>query len=228
MMQTDLRIKRTKADLREALIDLISEKGFDAVTVGDIAERAMINRATFYRHYHDKYELVTSIFQESVDKLLSELGHPPDDMDAIYQWHNEIFAESYLENPNSVSPKVQSAIEAWIKFFEHFAKYARLYQAMLGRRGSAWFTAQLIDYLKNSFYKNIKVKKKLPLQRSDNDMPLDVGLACLASWPVSVLTWWLENGMEYSPRQMAVWTLCGTYRGIHRAMGVNLTSSKDK
>ena len=43
--------------LREALIDLIDEKGLDAVTVGEISERAMINRATFYRHYQDKYEV---------------------------------------------------------------------------------------------------------------------------------------------------------------------------
>ena len=49
--QTDLRVWRTHHFLQEAMVELITEKGFDAITVGDIAERAMINRATFYRHY---------------------------------------------------------------------------------------------------------------------------------------------------------------------------------
>src|SRR6516162_8640216 len=56
--QTDLRIRRTHHFLQEAMIELITEKGFEAITVGDIAERAMINRATFYRHYQDKYAKV--------------------------------------------------------------------------------------------------------------------------------------------------------------------------
>jgi pimeloyl-ACP methyl ester carboxylesterase len=56
--QTDLRIRRTHHFLQEAMIELITEKGFEAITVGDIAERAMINRATFYRHYQDKYDKV--------------------------------------------------------------------------------------------------------------------------------------------------------------------------
>ena len=52
--QTDLHIRRTHHFLQEALIALISEQGFQALTVGDLTERAMINRATFYRHYQDK------------------------------------------------------------------------------------------------------------------------------------------------------------------------------
>ena len=72
--RTDLRVRRTHALLQKTLIDLIAEKGFDAVTVGDIAERAMVNRSTFYRHYPDKYALVTNIFEDAVDQLVSELG----------------------------------------------------------------------------------------------------------------------------------------------------------
>ena len=62
--QTDLRIRRTHKFLQEAMIELITEKGFDVLTVGDFAARAMINRATFYRHYQDKYDLGARIFEE--------------------------------------------------------------------------------------------------------------------------------------------------------------------
>ena len=56
---TDLRIIRTKESIREALVELIEEKGFEAITVKDITTRAKINRGTFYAHYQDKYDLMT-------------------------------------------------------------------------------------------------------------------------------------------------------------------------
>src|SRR5262245_21876341 len=50
----DLRVRRTRKMIQAALIELTVEQGFDAVTVRDICERAMINRSTFYRHHIDK------------------------------------------------------------------------------------------------------------------------------------------------------------------------------
>ena len=66
----DLRIRRTRKLLREALIALIEERGFDAITVGEIAERAMVSRAAFYRHYQDKYDLVEKIFAEMAEAVM--------------------------------------------------------------------------------------------------------------------------------------------------------------
>src|SRR5512142_1370901 len=54
----DLRVQRTRKLIVEALIELTIEKGFAAVTVQDIVKRAGINRATFYRHYQDKFDLL--------------------------------------------------------------------------------------------------------------------------------------------------------------------------
>lgn len=54
----DPRVVRTRQQLREALVSLIEEKGFDALTVQDITDRAELNRATFYLHYQDKQELL--------------------------------------------------------------------------------------------------------------------------------------------------------------------------
>ncbi|MBA3945214.1 MAG: TetR/AcrR family transcriptional regulator [Herpetosiphonaceae bacterium] len=65
----DLRVRRTRMLLRNALIELTVEQGFAAVTVQQITERAMVNRATFYRHYTDKYDLVMSNVRELVDEL---------------------------------------------------------------------------------------------------------------------------------------------------------------
>src|SRR5215475_15096861 len=95
----NLRVKRTKILLREALIALIEERGFEALTVGELTERAMISRAAFYRNYQDKYDLVEQIFAEAMNGLFAALGD---------------LGEAH---PAGV----------WVRFFEHIAEYDRLY-----------------------------------------------------------------------------------------------------
>ena len=72
----NLRVRRTQKLLREALIELIEERGFDALTVGEITERAMVSRAAFYRNYQDKYDLVEQIFAEAIQALFSSISDP--------------------------------------------------------------------------------------------------------------------------------------------------------
>jgi AcrR family transcriptional regulator len=62
--------------LREALVELIEERGFDRITVTEIAERAMVSRATFYRNHWSKYDVVEQIFDEAMDELLAGEGAP--------------------------------------------------------------------------------------------------------------------------------------------------------
>ena len=60
---TDLRIQKTELSLRRALLELLSEKNFENITVGEICERAMVRRATFYGHYGSKYDLFISVIR---------------------------------------------------------------------------------------------------------------------------------------------------------------------
>ena len=55
----DLRVIRTKKALSDAFIRLLSEKTFDDITVNELCEVADIRRATFYKHYSDKYNFLT-------------------------------------------------------------------------------------------------------------------------------------------------------------------------
>src|SRR5512133_592627 len=105
MAQTvnNLRVRRTQKLLREALVDLIEERGFEALTVGEITDRAMISRATFYRNYQDKYDLVEQIFSEAMGIMLNAVSEP------------------VTEHPPFI----------WVRFFEHIAEYERLYLALL-------------------------------------------------------------------------------------------------
>ncbi len=75
----DPRVKRTRTLLEQAFMDLIEEKGFQAVTVQDITERAGVNRATFYAHFADKYALldyrIRQGFLEEIDKGMLNACH---------------------------------------------------------------------------------------------------------------------------------------------------------
>lgn len=61
----DLRIRRTKRSIENAMMDLIEIKGFNKVRLVDVAEKAMVNRNTIYLHYQSKEEIVMSIINRS-------------------------------------------------------------------------------------------------------------------------------------------------------------------
>lgn len=75
--KTDLRIVRTHALLRQALIDLLQENDFEKISVQDIVDKAMINRNTFYKYYSGKSDLVGEMiaeFKQMYAEKLSELA----------------------------------------------------------------------------------------------------------------------------------------------------------
>src|SRR5437867_13029783 len=68
---SDARIVRTKAALHEALLALLEEKPFDAITVRDISARAGIGYATFFRHYPGKSALLDDVAADEIHELLA-------------------------------------------------------------------------------------------------------------------------------------------------------------
>ncbi len=68
----DPRITRTRQLLIKAFEELLAEKGLDAITVQDIADRATVNRATFYAHFEDKYHLLDQAFEETFTQALDK------------------------------------------------------------------------------------------------------------------------------------------------------------
>ena len=172
----NVRLRRTQKLLREALAELIDERGFDAITIGELTERAMVSRAAFYRNYQDKYDLVVQIFAEAMSALLAavgDLGH---------------------EHP----------AEIWVTFFEHIAQYERLYRALLGRKGSPWFVWKMRAALAGL----VKERGQLPHGPSPSDRPVhtfsDTFVPDLVSALfVEAITWWLEQGRPYTPREIA-------------------------
>src|SRR5271157_3618678 len=68
----DPRVKRTRQLLVQALIDLVKEGGFQAISVQDLSERAGINRATFYAHFQDKFALLEYFIREGFQREIDQ------------------------------------------------------------------------------------------------------------------------------------------------------------
>src|SRR5260221_13721609 len=75
---TDLRSRRTRKWLQEALLMLMKEKSFREIQITEIADRAQVSRPAFYLHFHSKEELLLShvdaVFEEFHTELASEVA----------------------------------------------------------------------------------------------------------------------------------------------------------
>ena len=73
-MKEDLRVQKTKAALFGAFYELLAEKSFENITINELCERAMVRRATFYKHYRDKQDFLIGLvkrFRENFHRIIS-------------------------------------------------------------------------------------------------------------------------------------------------------------
>ncbi len=70
--RVDPRVMRTRKLLEQAFMELMEEKGFQEMTIQDITERATVNRATFYAHFEDKYDLLDSFIRQYFNQALTD------------------------------------------------------------------------------------------------------------------------------------------------------------
>lgn len=126
----DPRVRRTRASIQQAFLELLAEKGFQAITVKDITQRAEINRATFYAHFPDKYALleatIAQTFQQELKKrTLSACRFSEANLRALILTVCEYLAESNTHCKVSdsqfevlverqVRRQVQELLERWL------------------------------------------------------------------------------------------------------------------
>lgn len=72
----DLRIQKTRRDLRNAIIELIKEKPIEKISVTEICDKAMVNRMTFYKYYEDKFTLLDDTVNEIKDNIEAKAPNP--------------------------------------------------------------------------------------------------------------------------------------------------------
>ena len=122
----DRRIERTMTALRDALMSLIIEKGYDAISIQDIADRANVARATFYLHFRDKDDLMFRSMRVIYDGIVAR--QPKD-----------LTVEALADDSD----------------FQHVAQYADFYGAMLSAKGSMGFLTRVRAYLQEELEKSM-------------------------------------------------------------------------
>src|ERR1041385_7377782 len=80
----DVRVRRTRDALGDALVDLMLEKPFASITVQDVLDRAQVGRSTFYSHYSDKNDLLMSDADEFFESIAMALSVHGDKSDRVF------------------------------------------------------------------------------------------------------------------------------------------------
>ena len=75
-LNMDLRVKKTKSAIINSFLELRSKKPLERITVKELSDFAQINKATFYLHYKDIYDLSESLEEELLDNVLDRISHP--------------------------------------------------------------------------------------------------------------------------------------------------------
>src|SRR5579859_2428312 len=121
----DRRIQRTHELLRDALMALIEERGYEPISIQDITDRANVSRTTFYLHFRDKDDLLFTTMEELYDNLVEQ---------AVFAMPDKALSNS--------DRGIVDATE-----FRHVAAHARFYRVMIGQQGSAAFVMRVQAYL---------------------------------------------------------------------------------
>jgi AcrR family transcriptional regulator len=176
--KTDRRIERTHALLRDALMALIVEKGYDTITVQDIADKANVARTTFYLHFKDKDELLFHGMRLMYEEL----------------FQNAIAAR-VDDDPLGIGFRLDDSTD-----FEHVAKYADFYRIMISERGSISFLIRVQEFLANNLL--YMILKPLEAKGMKSDIPLEIVAYSCAGAQIAVIKWWLDHDMPYTPKEM--------------------------
>lgn len=70
-----MRVKRTKKNIKESFYQLRKKKPLEKISVKELSEIAMINKATFYLHYRDVYDLSDQLESELIDAIIDSVRH---------------------------------------------------------------------------------------------------------------------------------------------------------
>ncbi|MGF1504902.1 MAG: TetR family transcriptional regulator [Chloroflexi bacterium] len=187
----DLRVRRTRKLLWEALLALIEHEDFERITVTAICEKAMVHRTTFYKHYLDKYDLL----EQGARALFTELA--AEFMDAaVVLW------ETSPQNPPA----------HFVRVFEHAREHRRFYQLVIGERT---FRALLFDFLQEQSRGRLR---QVGAAGHTLTIPEVIVVQFSAGALLTVLTWWIENDLPHPPDDMARWLMTLLIEGSQGAL----------
>ena len=172
-LKTDRRSQRTQRILHEALMALMQEERYDDITVQNIIDRADVGRSTFYAHYQDKEDLMTSGLMHLM----------------------EVFSKMVSEPSTTGELHLLPTQE----LFEHVQENQNLFRGMVRGRGLELFFEKGQEFWIQKLTTDLQAR--LP-EGKQPVVPIPVLAQFVAGTFVTMLRWWLDNKMPYSPKEM--------------------------
>ena len=172
----DRRVRKSRQAIREAFISLVLDKGFEAVTIEDIAARADVARATFYAHFSDKNDVLTTLFEEITSEVTAQLTD----------------VHGAPEHPRVYIPTA---------LYEHAETYRNLYLVCLRGAGDGRARAAYLDVIARGAA--AVFGERLRASEQDPEYPLALLARAYAGAHVSILEEWLEREDREPPEVIA-------------------------
>lgn len=171
----DRRIRRTRQLLRDAFVALLKEKRYEDISVQDIIERADMARSTFYVHYVDKEDLLVGKW----GVFASNLGVHADGL-------------------NREENKGHSVLST-LGWFQHIKAQGDLLKIIAKDPAMDLAMKTLHGILLEDM--QIRVQSHLP-KNENASIPPSLAVDYLAGSLMTLLKWWVRQGMSYPPDRM--------------------------
>ena len=168
---TDRRVARTHLALRRALLTLMLEKGYTAVTVEDICREADVGRSTFYSHFTGKEDLKRSSIDHNLRRMLLERQR-----------------KAHLQSTAAKEKAFRFALD----FFQHAGDHLDLHRALVAKGGSEVTFSMLRSMLADL------VRAELIAQngKAADPQARELTIQFIVGGFLAMLTWWLDGGAK--------------------------------
>ncbi|PCS06156.1 TetR family transcriptional regulator [Lactococcus piscium] len=196
----DLRVKRTNKLITQAFIKLLGSKTFDKITINDISDEAMINRATFYSHFKDKFDL----FENIIDKFLGDFA--------------DVLDTENLVEENAINvKKIEGALT---KFYDFVNENPDLAKIFITHSNKEILSKRLLTILSERYS---EIFDSLDVRNEDLKIPTDFVVSYITSIFIGTVNWWIEQkNHEMSANEFASLVIKLISNGHLTVLGVNI------
>jgi AcrR family transcriptional regulator len=176
-MTEDRRTLKTRKALSTALVSLMREKNYEAISVQEILDRADIGRSTFYTHYRDKNELL-------VDGL---------------QGLREFLQEAQKSAASASKHSYERVIGFSLAMFEHVHEHKDVFHSLIDGHGWAIVSKNLEEIIVQLMKREAK---PLYNKTSASGVPFDLFIDFLGATFIAVISWWAQYKNPISAKEI--------------------------
>lgn len=164
----DLRITKTRKNLYEGLLLLMKDKTFEEIKVSEICKVSLTNRSTFYDHFNDKYELLSSLIKDLENELVKKLEE---------------------NNINSAKEYYMKMIELLL---DHISENISIYTSVIKNNNNSIASDMLYDTLLKD------VKGHFKNNNYEGEIPIDIITIFYVSAVINVCIDYISNPNKYT------------------------------